>query len=533
MNAHQRIIKDNARTILKIITKHYGVKYSAALYQMQKEHPDFPSFLSLQYFLQRIGKDSFAMHTHYEELINIPVPFIVHVVTNVDLFLFVTKATTEAIQIMDEQGKTENMTKKDFENIWDGNILIIDTLPGKIKISLKNKLDTFVNLIKYPFLIFCLAALFIYSLILKQQANILFYLFLLAILVGFTTSILLFVNQMDKHNIYVKQLCSTNKGKKNIDCSSILDFKDAYFMGLVSWSDIGFIYFTFLLAVLLILPFDISRTVINILSIFSIGYVFYSLFYQKIIAKKWCTLCLSVQIVFIFLFILSICTLKKHEVYELFATKIIAEIMIIFFVIMSAYIVINSLVRNQKEYSTLKRKFDNLRYDENITRYLFQQEISCTNIDKVNKLSMGKSDAETKLTLIFNPICTSCIKELQILIPIIQRKSNTKLDVVFLLDREKHPESLVIATYLLSDYQKSSEKFITTLQYYVDNYPISKNKIMHNMELLQGNSPNESFIKAQEQWCIAQKIYSTPSLFMNGNKLPNYYNIKDIDYLCN
>lgn len=135
MNAHQRIIKDNARTILKIITKHYGVKYSAALYQMQKEHPDFPSFLSLQYFLQRIGKDSFAMHTHYEELINIPVPFIVHVVTNVDLFLFVTKATTEAIQIMDEQGKTENMTKKDFENIWDGNILIIDTLPGKIKIS--------------------------------------------------------------------------------------------------------------------------------------------------------------------------------------------------------------------------------------------------------------------------------------------------------------------------------------------------------------------------------------------------------------
>lgn len=45
MNAHQKIIKDNVRSILKIITNHYGVKYSAALYQILKEHPDFPSFL--------------------------------------------------------------------------------------------------------------------------------------------------------------------------------------------------------------------------------------------------------------------------------------------------------------------------------------------------------------------------------------------------------------------------------------------------------------------------------------------------------
>ena len=37
MNAHQKIIKDNVRSILKIITNHYGVKYSAALYQILKE----------------------------------------------------------------------------------------------------------------------------------------------------------------------------------------------------------------------------------------------------------------------------------------------------------------------------------------------------------------------------------------------------------------------------------------------------------------------------------------------------------------
>ena len=117
MNAHQKIIKDNVRSILKIITNHYGVKYSAALYQILKEHPDFPSFLSFQYILHRMGKDSFAIHTSYEELTNMPAPFIVHGVTNVDLFLFITKATAESVQIIDEKGKEESIKKEDFEKI--------------------------------------------------------------------------------------------------------------------------------------------------------------------------------------------------------------------------------------------------------------------------------------------------------------------------------------------------------------------------------------------------------------------------------
>lgn len=59
-----------------------------------------------------MGKDSFAIHTSYEELTNMPAPFIVHGVTNVDLFLFITKATAESVQIIDEKGKEESIKKK-------------------------------------------------------------------------------------------------------------------------------------------------------------------------------------------------------------------------------------------------------------------------------------------------------------------------------------------------------------------------------------------------------------------------------------
>lgn len=107
-----------------------------------------------------MGKDSFAIHTSYEELTNIPSPFIAHVITNVDLFLFITKVTAESIQTIDEKGKIESISRKDFEDMWDGNILIMDNRPGKISIPLKMKFSTIIKQIKYPMLILCVAILF-------------------------------------------------------------------------------------------------------------------------------------------------------------------------------------------------------------------------------------------------------------------------------------------------------------------------------------------------------------------------------------
>ena len=63
MNAKKKKKKKKKRIIKKKITKYYGCKYSAALYVILKEHPDFPSFLSFQYILHRMGKDSSAIHT--------------------------------------------------------------------------------------------------------------------------------------------------------------------------------------------------------------------------------------------------------------------------------------------------------------------------------------------------------------------------------------------------------------------------------------------------------------------------------------
>lgn len=78
------------------------------------------------------------------------------------------------------------------------------------------------------------------------------------------------------------------------------------------------------------------------------------------------------------------------------------------------------------------------------------------------------------------------------------KKSQYQIGFNILLDQKKHPESIVIASHILSGYQKNPQLFAMILKKYVDNYPISKNKILHNIKFLDEIPKYEPFINAQE-----------------------------------
>ena len=77
-----------------------------------------------------------------------------------------------------------------------------------------------------------------------------------------------------------------------------------------------------------------------------------------------------------------------------------------------------------------------------LLQYLFQQELHLTDIDEVSKLSIGNTNAETCLTVVFSPICVSCIKELQILMRILQRKDKHQVGFDILVGQKETIRSL-------------------------------------------------------------------------------------------
>lgn len=155
--------------------------------------------------------------------------------------------------------KDKSSQDKSDEGIWyHGNLIIIISL---IIAAFILGLALPIQVPAYYLVALCLGINLILSFIIAQQ----------------------YIQQADS---LISKLCYQNSYS---DCKAILDNPKAKFFN-IPYADIGIIYFAGSLLLLIIsksLPWLVS-----IMSILAVGYSFYSLVCQKVIIKKWCSLCL-------------------------------------------------------------------------------------------------------------------------------------------------------------------------------------------------------------------------------------------------
>ena len=88
-------------------------------------------------------------------------------------------------------------------------------------------------------------------------------------------------------------------------CDSILELKASKFFGIFSWSEVGFTYFSVSLLALLVFPQWICY--LALCNACCLPFTFWSIWYQRFKAHKWCTLCVSVQATLWLLFFCYLC----------------------------------------------------------------------------------------------------------------------------------------------------------------------------------------------------------------------------------
>ncbi|HKJ32540.1 MAG TPA: vitamin K epoxide reductase family protein, partial [Balneolales bacterium] len=110
--------------------------------------------------------------------------------------------------------------------------------------------------------------------------------------------------EYDQQNTLLQKVCSM--GNKT-NCQSVLSSNAAKVIGNISWSDIGFIYFTGGYLYLLITGTSFLP-VITILNLIALPYIVFSVYYQARVARQWCTFCLSVQAVLLLEFVAALVT---------------------------------------------------------------------------------------------------------------------------------------------------------------------------------------------------------------------------------
>jgi uncharacterized membrane protein len=116
-------------------------------------------------------------------------------------------------------------------------------------------------------------------------------------IVGFAASFFLVIGELG-HPLF-NRVCP--RGKR-LDCHAVMKSPAARLFGSIPVADLGGIYFSggiILICFSLLHPYFFQRVyLLAILNLLSLPYTIFSVLYQAFVVKRWCALCLIVQLTF-------------------------------------------------------------------------------------------------------------------------------------------------------------------------------------------------------------------------------------------
>ena len=503
-----------------------------------QSHPDWPSLLCISDSLHKWHIPNAAGRLDKNDIEQLHVPFIAYthnwdyplaIVTDVaDGFVSYTSGKTNSRK--DEK----TVSKEDFLKLWDGVYLIAETNneSGEKDYAINKKGLVIKNSI--PVALFtALVCFFTLSLSKGVEATsinaVAVYLHLGLLLAGVIVSSLLLWYETDKNNPALKKVC-TGIAKGN--CDAILSSKQSKLFSWLSWSEVGFFYFTGSLLSLVFAGSSLPQTItlLSWLSLLVLPYTIFSVYYQWRVAKQWCILCLAVQLILVMgaahtlvFYPLQIPTGLPFTFYTLFALLFILPAI-------TWYVVKPKLLSLQKA-KTEKREYLRLKFNTEIFDTLLKKQKQITHPADGLGILLGNPAAEYELIKVCNPYCGPCSRAHPEIEKLLEQNKNVKARIIFTATNDEKDQAAIPVKHLLAIASGNNEA--TTKQALDDWYLAEKKdydafaaKYPMNGELKQQNEK----INAMGEWCKKIDIHFTPTIFVKGYQLPDAYSVGDLKY---
>lgn len=343
-------------------------------------------------------------------------------------------------------------------------------------------------------------------------------------LVGMGVSILLLLFEIDKANPQLQKFCM---GGGKVNCNAILSSKAAKLFPRLSWSEVGFYYFSGTFLYLLIAPVQ-AMSVLPFLTMISLPFIFFSLYYQKVVAKQWCSLCLAVQAVLAAEFLVF---LTKGIAFQPISAVGIAYVITAFFVPVLLWSFIKPMILNQVESKRTKRELARLKYNPVLFESLLYKQKRITKDPKGLGITLGNPDAKHTIIKVCNPYCGPCAKAHPEIEKIIEENKDVSVQIIFTATNEKGDSRAQPVKHLMAIAESKDSNLIKEAldDWYLPekkDYQVFSAKYPINGELeMQGDK-----LEAMVRWCKESGIEFTPTFFVNGYQLPSVYEVIDLNY---
>ncbi len=499
-------------------------------------HPDYPSLLAVSDVLTNFNIENAAFRVEPGELANVPCPFIAHTRLNEGDFVVVNKIDNEMVFVSSDKWNGHKLDLTYFKDAFKGVVL---TAEASASPSTNTTRAAILAKIKNPLIAAAIAfmlfsALFYHSHYFVDagwQRIILTFLKT----AGLTTSILLLIQSIDSNNPLVQVLCQT-KGKTN--CNAILSSKAAKVFEGLSWSEVGFFYFA---GTWLLVLFGGSSVftwqMLAILNLISLPYTVYSIYYQAQIAKQWCVLCCTIQALFWLEFIplityrnLTPLSSDSHRDVE-GRGEALATLFICLFAPVIVWMLLKPLLLKVQQLQPLKQQLRKFKYNTELFNQMLASQPKYTQPDEEWSIVLGNREAENVITMVSNPYCPPCSKMHKVLDGLLDDRSDLQARIVFTGSNTDNDIKTPISRHLvalnemsdktkikqaLNDWYEQKQKNYET---WAEAYPIALNGVEYQK------------MDKQKAWCEMAEVTATPTMLLNGYRLPDLYQLPDLKYM--
>ena len=474
-------------------------------------HPEPNSLLSITDTLDDLDIPYEAARIRKDQLQQVPLPFLAHIRSDNGQFVIVKKLKTD----------------DSWTHTWTGAILLVEK-PEK---AADGNTDNTRMLAQEKRNKALTTAFILSGLILLAYPLLSHFSFAAPMtIIGLFISILILQKEAGAHNHLVDLLCHSDKSDKTRDCNTVLG---SNLPGNLKLSDISLIYFAGQLFIFLTIYSRSPLQITNILSLLaacSLPITLFSLYYQGIVLRKWCLLCLSIIAVLWLQFLLLLPGLTSPiAISQDTAIPVVA----VFILTATGWLLLKQAILGNADLEQQLLHARRLKRDSRVFANLIQDRKKIDETPFEEDIELGSKAKPIRLIVVFNPFCKPCANEYRQLEELLDSTSRKtpwfSLTIRFTMDANLKDHRAEAVRYLFQ-YKKSNETktWRQLLHSWYGLMDLDSFKATHPLT----TNPNvESILEQHSHWTHNEKLYSTPALFLNGYEFPRQYTISDLSLL--
>ncbi|WP_276366268.1 vitamin K epoxide reductase family protein [Chryseolinea sp. H1M3-3] len=340
-----------------------------------------------------------------------------------------------------------------------------------------------------------------------------------------------------KYN-FIESFCNSST---NPSCERIAASNAAKIFGIVHFADLSLVYFILQMAVISLaglVPAEKKPSFVFVLVAFSMTtfpIIVFSILYQYKRIKKWCKLCITID--GILLFQLSILLyLIYFKIWEWLPmdSLILLEAILGFVALLLTSVMVRKTIDIRRE--AVEKEITSNRIKHSIETFNYflskQQQVACNSFD--GEMCIGNPQGPIKLIAVLNLFCNPCqIQHQKIATLLTDYPQYIQLIIRFStgINNDSSTERYLIQ-YWLQKIRNTEFQMDGALEL-LANWYSKKNLSWFRKKLpiaIDSDSLTlaEKIISQHQSWISEHKIYATPSLFLNGYKLPPGYTCDDL-----